>query len=103
MSKLIQALNKYQEKTGLSTCELAAKLGLHFGTLYRLKEGSRNPGAKTLKAIIQQFPELKGAINDFLLGDNIPPVLFQSYLPHQILGRVRRWARQLLSKDIEVP
>jgi len=100
-NNLVLAINNYQEKTGLTTSELANKLGLHLSTLYRLKQGNRNPGNKVYRAICQQIPELRGAINESLVGGNTPSASHHSVLG-QNLRAFRRWLKQLVSHDIVV-
>ena len=100
MNKLLLALNNYQEKAGLTTCELADRIGLHFATLYRLKQGSRGAGTKVLRAL-NQIPQLRKAVSEFISGDNTSLKLHQKrYKP--FLGRVRGWVRAILSRDITI-
>jgi transcriptional regulator with XRE-family HTH domain len=43
---------------GWSIAELAARSGLSVETLYKLKDGSRTPGPKTIEGLLQAFPNL---------------------------------------------
>jgi transcriptional regulator with XRE-family HTH domain len=43
---------------GWSIAELAARSGLSVETLYKLKDGSRTPGPKTIEGLLQAFPSL---------------------------------------------
>lgn len=51
MNKLIDAIDRYQEEHELSDRQFANLIGLHPSTLSKLKSGSRNPGARFLKAL----------------------------------------------------
>ena len=101
MKQLIEAINNYQEKTGLSTCKLANKLGLHFATLYRLKQEKRGAGTKVLRAL-NQIPELRGAVNEFISGNNTPPASSKTSLG-QNLRTFRDRVIHFLSRDIQIP
>lgn len=96
MNQLIEALSKYQQGAGLSTCQLANKLGINFTHLYRLKSGERTPGAKVIRAIVRHLPQLKG---DALisLSNNHPPERHETHQNGK-LRRFRGWLRGLVRK-----
>jgi transcriptional regulator with XRE-family HTH domain len=43
---------------GWSMAELAERSGLSVETLYKLKDGSRTPGPKSIEGLLQAFPNL---------------------------------------------
>ena len=43
---------------GWSMAELAARSGLSVETLYKLKDGTRTPGTKTIEGLLRAFPNL---------------------------------------------
>lgn len=43
---------------GWNIAELAARSGLSVETLYKLKDGSRTPGGKTIEGLLRAFPNL---------------------------------------------
>lgn len=93
MNELKQAIRQYELKAGITTCELAEELGLHFATLYRILSGTRNPGVRVLRALAT-IPELRQAVNDFI-GDK-QKSLWQRQ--NGKLGRFRGWLRELLGR-----
>lgn len=46
------------ESLGWSITELAERSGLSVETLYKLKDGTRKPGPKTIEGLLQAFPSL---------------------------------------------
>ena len=56
---LLAAIREYQAKHGMSDPAFARRLGIHKSTWCRVKQGQRNPGAKVLRAIAREFPELQ--------------------------------------------
>jgi transcriptional regulator with XRE-family HTH domain len=47
------------ERRGWSMKVLAGRAGLNLRTLYTLKEGTRQPGPKTIPALLRAFPGAK--------------------------------------------
>ena len=46
------------EQLGWSIHDLARRSGLSVETLYKLRDGTRSPGPKTIEALLQAFPNL---------------------------------------------
>jgi len=71
MHALFDALKQYQRDEHLSDGKLAAILNIDRATLSYIKSGKRIPGAKVLKAISRELPNLQPLVIDFMAnGDN---------------------------------
>jgi len=74
IADLRRALEEYQAELGLSTEELAGRLGVCEATLSLVKSGKREPGAKLLRALARNFPdEMHDAIWLYLSGQEYKP------------------------------
>jgi predicted transcriptional regulator len=58
-AELMNSLEKQARKLELSRTQLAVRLGISVNYIYRIKDGSRNPGPKFMRAVRREFPVLK--------------------------------------------
>lgn len=70
MHALFDALKQHQEAKHLSDGQLALMLGINRSTLSYIKRGKRVPGAKVLRAISRELPELQPLVIDFMANGN---------------------------------
>ena len=87
MNKLIDTIDRYQEEHQLSDRQFADLIGFDPSTLSKLKSGSRNPGARFLKALAHV------GIYDSELSPNASEKLQKRFLAvfyHRVKGIVLR-------------
>jgi transcriptional regulator with XRE-family HTH domain len=58
-AELVESLEKQAVKVNLTRKQLAIRLGISVNYIYRIKDGSRKPGPKFLRAIRRELPSLK--------------------------------------------
>jgi transcriptional regulator with XRE-family HTH domain len=61
-TELIEELEKKKDLKGWSRTQLAAALGVSENYFYRIKDGSRKPGAEFLRAVINLFPDMEAVV-----------------------------------------
>lgn len=62
--RLVQAIDTLQD--GLSNRHFAARIGVHHNTLSAAKAGTRPFSIDLLGALLRHYPELTGAVTDFV-------------------------------------
>lgn len=68
LSELINGIKVCQEKEGMSDSKFASKLQINQSLWSLIKRGTREPGAKVLKAFAREYPELHLSILNYLAG-----------------------------------
>ena len=66
LSKLIDEINKLQQREGLSDRKFARSLGIDPSLLSRVKNGKASPGGKFLRAVACKYPRLRKYVNRYM-------------------------------------
>jgi len=67
---LLQTLVQKQNAAGLSDREFSAELGLSRSFWTQVRTGRRRITVAVLRAVLRRFPEMEGAVLEFLKGRN---------------------------------
>lgn len=75
MKPLIDALIDYQKEKNINDNDLSKILDISHSSISRIKNGSRNPGPKVLRAISDKIPSLRPYVANFIINGDKPGAL----------------------------